>query len=166
MGPGGNHWEVEWYDPEAYREASVYAPRWKGPMSGHRFRGKGYIPQGLTHGTLQCNAKSATDGFLRDVFGLEIVPGERPVVYFKHSSTPWYVVVAPMKKRRYFNANSRYTLALESPTAVEEAHRSFVERGKTLRIHQLGELQSNHAKVSFLLSDPDKNWWEIAASTP
>jgi catechol 2,3-dioxygenase-like lactoylglutathione lyase family enzyme len=158
--PGGNYWEIECYLPEAFKMASVYAPHWKAPWEENRFSGKGYVPQGLTHGTLECNDKAVTERFLRDVLGLHIVPGERPVIYFKHPDTPWYVVAVPVRNRRYLNSNSRFTLVLESPDSVAEAHRTFAQPGKEMGITELGKLKENG---SFFLTDPDRNWWEITA---
>ncbi len=162
--PGGNYWEIECYLPEAYELASVYAPHWKTPWSGNGFPGKGYVPQGLTHGTLECNNLAVTERFIRDVLGLYIVPGEREVVYFKHPATPWYVVVISIKNRRYLNPNSRFTLELDSPDAVEEGHRKFAQADTEIGITELGELQQTDTSVSFFLSDPDRNWWEITAN--
>ena len=161
--PGGNYWEIECYLPQAFTLASVYAPHWKNPWPKNRFADKGYVPQGLTHGTLECNDKAVTELFLRHVLGLQIVPGERPVIYFKHPATPWYVVVVPVKNRRYLNSNSRFTLELGSPDAVDKAHRNFAKAGKEIGVTELGELKRAGANVSFFLSDPDRNWWEITA---
>jgi len=163
--PGGNFWEIECYLPEAFEIASVYSPHWKSPWPEHRFPGKGYVPQGLTHGTLESDDLAVTERFLRDVLGLYIVPGEREVVYFKHPATPWYVVAIAIKNRRYLTPNSRFTLELVSPDAVEKAHRNFAETGQGIGITELGELQRADASVSFFLSDPDRNWWEITAKS-
>jgi hypothetical protein len=129
----------------------------------HKFPGKGYIPHGLTHGTLECDDKVVTERFLREVLGLEIVPGEREVIYFKHPATPWYVVVVPVKNRRYLNPNSRFTLEVESIDELEEAHREFTNSASEAGITEVGELMQLGETVSFFLSDPDRNWWEITA---
>src|SRR5437867_3647927 len=84
-------------------------------------------------------------------------------LYFKHPATPWYVVVVPVKNRRYLNSNSRFILELGSPDAVDKAHRNFAKAGKEIGVTEFGELKRAGANVSFFLSDPDRNWWEITA---
>ena len=164
--PGGNYWECEYHEPEAVKEVVVYGAPWKTPYPEEKFPGKGYVPQGLTHGTLECDNKEVTVRFLRDVLGLEIIPapGGLPGVYVKHHAHHFYVVVIPKKKRVYLNENSRLTLQLESSEAVREAHREFSKSGKDLGITKLGEIRQEEGEVSFSFSDPDRNWWELAAS--
>jgi predicted lactoylglutathione lyase len=72
-------------------------------------------------------------------------------------------VVVPVKNRRYLNPNSRFTLEVESIDELEEAHREFTNSASEAGITEVGELMQLGETVSFFLSDPDRNWWEITA---
>lgn len=163
--PGGNDLEIEYYAPKAVAEGrSIAAPHWATPLPVERFPGRGYVPQALTHGTLECDDKAASERFYRDVLGLQIAGGGRISTYIKHPATPWYIVVLPAKRRKYLGRSNRFTLQLASPEAVEAAHREFAATGKEAGITALDDLQRHAGTVSFMLSDPDRNWWEITAS--
>lgn len=163
--PGGNDLEIEYYNPKAAAHGrSIAAPHWKAPLLEERFPGRGYIPQAMTHGTLQCDDKAASDRFYQEVLGLQIVGGGRTSTYIKHLSTPWYIVVLPSRKRDYLAAVNRFTLKVATPEEVEEAHREFATSGKEIGITQLEDIRIDDRKVSFIFSDLDRNWWEVAAS--
>jgi hypothetical protein len=49
-----------------------------------------------------------------------------------------------------------------TPDEVEDAHKEFSKNGKQLGIHDVRELQTN-GRAHFLLSDINKNWWEITS---
>src|SRR5262245_23272879 len=54
MNPVGNYWEIEAYEHAV--EAGIGEttnPHWSRPHAAERFLAKGYIPQALTHGTLE-----------------------------------------------------------------------------------------------------------------
>ena len=72
---------------------------WKQLLTEERFPGRGYIPQAMSHGTLQCDNKEVSDRFYREVLGLDIIGGGRQSSYIKHPSTPWYIVVLPSRRR-------------------------------------------------------------------
>jgi hypothetical protein len=57
---------------------------------------------------------------------------------------------------------NRFTLKLASPEEVADAHKEFSKSGKQLGINDLSELRTN-GRASFLLSDINRNWWEIAS---
>lgn len=163
--PGGNYLEIESYDPEAAAEGrSIAAPHWRAPLGEDRFPGSGYVPQALSHGTLECDDKGASDRFYRDVLGLEIAGGGRLSTYIKHPATPWYVVVIPGRKRTYLSPSNRFTLSLPSPAEVDAAHREFSEGGRTLGITSLEPITREGRNVSFLFADLDRNWWEVIAT--
>lgn len=164
--PGGNYLEIEFYDQQAVAEGrSIAIPPWKAPLREARFPGRGYLPQALSHGTLECDDKDPSERFYRDVLGLQIVGGGRVSLYIKHASTPWYIVVIPGRKRTYLSPSSRFTLKVASAEGVKEAHREFRTSGKTLGVTKLGDLRQHDGGVSFMLSDLDRNWWEIAADS-
>jgi catechol 2,3-dioxygenase-like lactoylglutathione lyase family enzyme len=162
--PGGNHWEIEFYDQAAAGGRSAATQHWSVPMAAARFPGKGYVPQALTHGTLECNDKEASSRFYRDVLGLEIAGAGRVSVHIKHPATPWYLVVLPAKTRHYLSPANRFTLKLASPDAVLESHREFAASGNALGITELGEVRTAGDEVSFLFGDLDRNWWELCAA--
>jgi len=162
--PGGNHWEIEFYDHAAAGGRSAAALPWRAPLPEARFPGRGYIPQAFSHGTLECDDKEASSRFYRDVLGLEIAGGGRISAHIKHPATPWYVVVLPAKKRHYLSPSNRFTLKVASPDAVHEAHRAFSASGRQLGITELEPAREGEGGVSFLLSDLDRNWWEITAA--
>jgi len=165
--PGGNSLELEYYEPEAVKLSAVYGPHWQTPYSGEKFAGKGYVCQGLSHGTLECNEseKESYRRFVGEVLGLELVPlpAELPVFYLKDAFNPWYVVVVPQKIRNYLNENNRFTLKVSSSSALREVHKEFTKIRDHVGIEHLGELREGQERWSFLLSDPAKNWWEVTA---
>jgi catechol-2,3-dioxygenase len=164
--PGGNDWEIEYYDPRALAEGRLHAaPHWGVPMAEERFPGRGYLPQALTHGTLQCDCKEPSDRFYQQVLGLQKIGGGRTSSYIKHPSSPWYIVVLPGRARKYLSPASRFTLELDSPEAVVDAHREFSRFGKKIGITELGDLEQHDGWISFIFSDLDRNWWEATAPT-
>lgn len=156
--PGGNTLEIEYYAPQAAAEGRKIArPHWHQELKSNQFPGRGYIPQALTHGTLECDDKEASAAFYSGVLGLEIAGGGRLSVYIKHPLTPWYLVVLPIKRRKKFlSPANRFTLKLGSAAEVEAA---YAELGRAKGVTELRKLGSG----SFLLADLNRNWWEIAA---
>ena len=151
--PGGNTLEIEYYDPKAAAEGRTIArPHWERELTQQDFPGTGYVPQALTHGTLECNDKEASAAFYRDVLGLQIAGGGRISTYIKHAATPWYLVVLPIPKRKKtLRPVNRFTLQVDD---VRKAHREL--EGK---VAELRPIEGN----SFLFADPDRNWWEVSA---
>jgi catechol-2,3-dioxygenase len=161
--PGGNDLEIEYYNPQAVKHGrTIAAPHWDKPLPEERFPGRGYVPQAMTHGTLNCDDKETSDRFLEQVLGLQIVGGGRQSTYIKHPSTPWYIVVLPTTHRDYLTAANRFTLQVASAEEVADAHKEFSTKGKQLGISDLWDLQSN-GRTHFILSDINKNWWEITS---
>ena len=162
--PGGNDLEIEYYNPAAIkhgrtdrRDALDHA------VDGRDFPGRGYIPQAMSHGTLNCDDKEASDKFLANVLGLSIIGGGRMSTYISVPNMgPWYVVVLPTPHRDYLSEANRFTLQVATPEEVEDAHKEFSAKGKELGVTELRELQTN-GKAHFLLSDISKNWWEITS---
>lgn len=162
--PGGNDLEIEYYDPRAMEEGRlIAAPPWKGLLSEDRFPGRGYIPQAMSHGTLQCDNKRVSDRFYEEVLGLKIVGGGRTSTYIRHPDHPWYIVVLPGRRREYLSPVNRFALKVATAEAVEQSHREFGKTGKSLGITELGDLEQKRGRLSFMFSDPDRNWWEVLA---
>jgi len=159
--PGGNTLEIEHYDPQAVAEGRTIAkPHWAQELAERDFPGRGYLPQALTHGTLECDDKEASAAFYRDVLGLEIAGGGRLSVYIKHAATPWYIVVLPIPRRKKFlTPASRFTLTLASADDVEHAHGGL--RGAK-GVTELAALEKRNGRASFLFADLNRNWWEVA----
>jgi len=151
--PGGNTLEIEYYDPKAAAEGRTIArPHWIRELAESDYPGRGYLPQALSHGTLECRDKEASAAFYKDVLGLEIAGGGRISTYVKHPATPWYLVVLPIPKRKKpLRPVNRFTLTMASREDVEKAHRELKEKVT------VGEIQDK----GFLFSDIDENWWEV-----
>jgi catechol-2,3-dioxygenase len=161
--PGGNDLEIEYYNPAAIKHGrKIAAPHWDAPLTEEQFPGRGYIPQAMTHGTLNCDDKETSDKFLEHVLGLSIIGGGRTSTYITVPSGPWYVVVLPTTHRDYLTAANRFTLKLASAEEVADAHREFTTKGKQLGIQDLWDLQEN-GRTNFIFSDISKNWWEVTS---
>jgi catechol-2,3-dioxygenase len=161
--PGGNDLEIEYYNPQAVKHGrTIAAPHWKEPLTEDRFPGRGYIPQAMTHGTLNCDDKDASDRFIEEVLGLQIVGGGRQSTYIKHPDTPWYIVVLPTTRRDYLTAANRFTLKLASADEVADAHKEFSTNGKQIGVTELWDLEGN-GRAHFIFSDINRNWWEVTS---
>ncbi|MDH3442732.1 MAG: VOC family protein [Deltaproteobacteria bacterium] len=162
--PGGNDLEIEYYNPAAIKQGRrIAAPHWTTPIPEEKFPGKGYVPQAMTHGTLNCDDKEASDKFLANVLGLDIIGGGRMSTYISVPKMgPWYVVVLPTAHRDYLSPANRFTLKVASADEVADAHKEFSTKGKELGITELWDLQEN-GSVSFIFSDISKNWWEVTS---
>lgn len=165
--PGGNYWEIESYENRrkaGLPEAIAYP--WKTKLTEERLPGCGYIPQALTHGTMECTDLSASVKFYKEGLGLDVithVPTVRPHD-IKHPSTPWYVVSleVPLKNKHYPTPLQRYTLTVDSAPALADAHREFNARREEFALDSLQEISEVPGGRSFLICDRDRNWWEIA----
>ena len=161
--PGGNDLEIEYYNPAAIKQGrKIAAPHWSSPLPEEKFPGRGYVPQAMTHGTLNCDDKEVNDRFVKEVLGLEIIGGGRTSTYISHPSTPWYIVVLPTTRREYLTAANRFTLKLASADEVADAHKEFSTKGKEIGINDLWELHEN-GRTHFIFSDINKNWWEVTS---
>ena len=166
--PGGNYWEIESYENrhKAGLPEHIAYP-WQIKLTEEKLPGCGYIPQAMTHGTMECTDLAASVKFYKEGLGLDVithVPAVKPHDV-KHPSFPWYVVsleVAP-KNKHYLTPLQRYTVAVDSLTDLAQAHREMNERSEEFRataIEPIKEIPGGH---SFLICDLDRNWWEIAS---
>ncbi len=167
--PGGCWWEIESYEDGVKKNLgrNVSNP-WKTSLPAERFPGRGYIPQAMTHGTIGCINLEASRRFYREVLGLEVVApyhSNNKPHYIKHPSTPWYIVSleVPEESRTLLGRFQRFTIAVESASAVEEAHRWLKQSVNQLGVTELEDISEDSGTVSFLLSDPDHNWWEVTS---
>jgi catechol 2,3-dioxygenase-like lactoylglutathione lyase family enzyme len=167
MEPGGNYWEIESYEDrhKAGLPYDVSYP-WKTPLTEEQFPGKGYIPQAFTHGTIECNDWASSVAFYKEGLGMDVITHiKTPKPHnIKHPSKPWYVVSleVPEKNRKYLGLMQRYTIAVESPSALAVAHEGFRERGSRHGVTEVEEIRVTDEGQSFFLCDLNRNWWEIA----
>jgi catechol 2,3-dioxygenase-like lactoylglutathione lyase family enzyme len=167
--PGTNGWEIECYATALRKESSarigggVRGPHWMSAMSEERFPGRGYVPQGFTHGTLVARDMNVNRAFYTKVLGLEVNQANDHVIYVKHPTTRTYVVCAERKDFKVFSPNFRNTLTVASKEAVQEAYRWFEQAGGDLGVGELLPLEENGGSASFCFRDPATNCWEIAS---
>src|SRR2546425_2713107 len=167
--PGTNGWEIECYEDAlrkgkgAERAGGVWVPHWARPLPPERFPGRGYVPQAFTHGTLACGDKGASARFYTEALGLTVHHPNKQAMYLKAPRSRCYVVSAIRETWKRFSPSFRFTLELGSAAEVAAGHRWLAEAGRTLGMTDLGPLATRGAASSFLVSDPDGNWWEITA---
>ena len=161
--PGGNYLEIEFYDPAAALENTTAAPHWGTPLPESSFPGRGYVPQGLTHGTLEVDDPNVSNRFYTDVLGLHLAGGTGPATYIKHPDDLHYVVALPGRKRHYLSQASRFTLSMSSAGAVHAAHEELATAN--VGVTELCAVEERAGVVSFMLADPDRNWWEVTSAS-
>jgi catechol 2,3-dioxygenase-like lactoylglutathione lyase family enzyme len=167
--PGTNGWEIESYEAVNRKESAkakaggVRGPHWSTPFPEERFPGRGYVPQGFTHGTLVARDMNVNRKFYTEVLGLEVHQANDHVIYVKHPDTRTYIVCAERKDFRVFSPNFRNTLTVESNEAVKQAYRRFAEAGQALGVTELFPINENGSSVSFCFRDPGTNCWEITS---
>ena len=165
--PGGNYWEIESYEHAVETGmGKTTNPHWNHPLPTEKFSGKGYVPQALTHGTLENEDLEASERFYREVLGLEVVKLWPSSCYIKHPATPWYVVCiqALKQNRQHLSRYQRFTLAVDSVNAVHDAYRSFETNRQAWKIKDLEKVEASGEDASFLFSDLNGNWWEITSA--
>lgn len=168
--PGTNGWEIECFQDVLRKESGgarlggVRSPHWKEPLSAERFPGRGYVPQAFTHGTLVSTDHERSQDFYTSVLGLDAFQAYPQVIYIKHPDPEqkhYLVCIARGTGPNPFGPNFRNTLTLDSNRAVGDAH-SALERGsRELGVPELRQIEERDGRASFLLKDPDHNWWEI-----
>lgn len=163
--PGGNYWEIESYEHAvAHSMGQTTNPHWTKTISELEFPARGYIPQALTHGTLENDDLAASEQFYREALGLEVVKLWPSSCYVKHPDTPWYVVCikAQNANRRMLSRFQRFTIALGSRSEIHEAHREFTANREHWKLHALEQVCDSNANASFQFADLNGNWWEIS----
>jgi catechol 2,3-dioxygenase-like lactoylglutathione lyase family enzyme len=167
--PGGNDWEIECYEAVLRKEVGgqrlggVRSHHWETPLESERFASRGFVPQAFTHGTLHTDSAPDCQRFVNEVLGLDAHQAYTKVIYTKHPDTKHFVVCLQGGERNKESENFRFTLAVESADAVEEAHRWLGSTGKGLGVRDLSDITHTKAGSSFLLRDPDNNCWEVAS---
>jgi catechol 2,3-dioxygenase-like lactoylglutathione lyase family enzyme len=167
--PGTNGWEIECYEAAlrkesmARRAGGVYAPHWTTPYPAERFPGRGYVPQAFTHGTLACEDMEVSRKFYTETLGLETHQANPNVFYVKHRNTKCYVVCARRQDFKRFSPNFRFTITVGSQDEVRAAHDWLRVSTKEHGVSELAEVQNSGSVSSFLVSDPDNNWWEVTS---
>jgi catechol 2,3-dioxygenase-like lactoylglutathione lyase family enzyme len=165
--PGTNGWEIECYESAlrkesmAQRAGGVYAPHWTTPYPAERFPARGYVPQAFTHGTLACEDLEASRKFYMNTLGLEAHQANPNVFYIKHPRTKCYVVCAKRQDFKRFSPNFRFTITVGSADEVGKSHEWLSASRTELGVSDLGNVQTSGSVASFLVADPDNNWWEV-----
>jgi catechol 2,3-dioxygenase-like lactoylglutathione lyase family enzyme len=162
--PGGNYWEIESYEHAVeHGMGKTTNPHWSKPLSTDKFPGKGYVPQALTHGTLENDDLETSERFYREALGLEVVKLWPSSCYVKHPDTPWYIVCikAQNANRRMLSRYQRFTMALASQTDVHAAHREFTANRENWKLQALEQVCASTECASFQFADLNGNWWEI-----
>lgn len=162
--PGGNYWEIESYEHAVeHGMGQTTSPHWRQPLAPEKFPGRGYVPQALTHGTLENDDLAASELFYKEALGLEVVKLWPSSCYVKHSDTPWYVVCiqAQNPNRPRLSRYQRFTVALETANEVHDAHRDFTTKRERWQLRELEAVQESKDAASFLFADLNGNWWEI-----
>ena len=164
--PGGNFWEIESYEKaDEAGMGKTTSPHWQSPLHDEKFSGHGYIPQALTHGTVQFHDIEATRRFYENVLGLEVVQLWPSSIYVKHPESPWYIVNLPFRAEPILPTRAqRFVLALESPAEVAEAHHWFSRSADKLGITTVDAIQTSNDNAAFIFSDLNRNWWEVTSA--
>lgn len=166
--PGGNYWEIESYEHRhlAGLPYDVSYP-WKTELTEKQFPGRGYLPHGLTHGTIECNDWASSVRFYKEGLGMDVITHVQTTKphNIKHPHDTWYIVSleVPEKNRRYLTPLQRFTIAVASADKLKEARAALNARRSEFAVTEVGDIQENQDGQSFLLCDLNKNWWEISA---
>ena len=167
--PGTNFWEIECYedvlrkDTGGERLGGVRSRHWAEPLAEDRLPGRGFSPQAFTHGTLGCADAETYGQFLGEVLGLDVHKAYANVRYIKHPSAKHFVVCLQVPEPSQFSPNFRFTVTLERPSAVEEAHAELTRLKGELGLQEVQAVEADGAKASFLTRDMNGNWWELAS---
>ncbi len=167
--PGTNGWEIECYEDVQDRQkvqtwfGGVWSYHWEKTLAPERFPGRGYVPQGFTHGTLAIGHLKTSRDFYSSVLGLEVYQANDHVVYVKHPGTRCYIVCAEREAWGRFSPNFRFTIHLESRDAVADAYRWLSMNAKSLGVTEIQGLQANGSGPWFFVRDPDGNCWELSS---
>ncbi len=165
--PGGNYWEIESYEHAVeHGMGKTTNPHWSKPLSPEKFAGKGYVPQALTHGTLENDDLETSERFYREALGLEVVKLWPSSCYVKHPDTPWYIVCikAQNAKRRLLSRYQRFTMALASRSDVHAAHGEFTANRDNWKLQAIEQVCASSECASFEFADLNGNWWEITSA--
>jgi catechol 2,3-dioxygenase-like lactoylglutathione lyase family enzyme len=164
--PGTNFWEIECYedvlrkDSGTERLGGVRSRHWSEAGGETAAPGRGYQPLAFTHGTLGCTDAEATGRFASEVLGLDVHKAYANVRYIKHPASKHFVVCLQAEGVNAYSPNFRFTLGLESASAVEEA-RAWLTKSD-FGLLELGPLQTPGDRASFLIRDMNGNCWELA----
>jgi catechol 2,3-dioxygenase-like lactoylglutathione lyase family enzyme len=168
--PGTNGWEIECYEAfnrkqtTAERFGAVKTAHWDEVLPEERFPGRGYVPQGFTHGTLVATDLEASKNFYTSVLNLDVHRFSDNVIYVKHPEAKTFIVCALRKGFPVFSPHFRNTLTVKSRDAAREAYREFNASGKELGVSELFPIEETELSTSFCFRDPGTNCWEIASS--
>jgi predicted lactoylglutathione lyase len=72
-------------------------------------------------------------------------------------------VCARRQDFKRFSPNFRFTITVGSQDEVRAAHDWLRVSTKEHGVSELTEVQNSGSVSSFLVSDPDNNWWEVTS---
>ena len=166
--PGGNYWEIESYE-HRHRAGLPYEVSypWQTELSEEQFPGRGYLPHGFTHGTIECNDWAASVNFYKEGLGMDVITHVQTAKphNIKHPANSWYVVSleVPEKNRKYLSPLQRFTIAVASADKLQDGRENLITRRNEFAITEIGDIQNVQDGQAFLVCDLNRNWWEIAA---
>jgi hypothetical protein len=73
------------------------------------------------------------------------------------------VVCAQRKDFKRFSPNFRFAITVSSQGEITAAHDWLEVTPKEHGVSELGAVQTSGSVSSFLVSDPDNNWWEVTS---
>ena len=147
--PGGNYWEIESYEHAVETGmGKTTNPHWTHPLPTEKFSGKGYVPQALTHGTLENEDLEASERFYREVLGLEVVKLWPSSCYIKHPATPWYVVcIQALKQNRQHLSEVEAALGASMASAAQRQENLIRQSENLLKEMQIALVEAAGATV-------------------
>ena len=163
--PGGNDLEIEYYNPAAIKQGRrIAAPHWTTPLPEEKFPGRGYVPQAMTHGTLNCDDKETSDKFLGQ--RARALDHRRRAHVDLYQRAEMRAVVrrgaADDAPRLSVGGQSVYSAGGDAGGSRRCAQRVLDQRQRA-RYDGASRAPDQWAARTFYLSDISKNWWEITS---
>ena len=117
-------------------------------------------PKRLSHGTMEVFDLNESRRFYEEFLGLETArhsPGALTV----SCANSWHIIaIESGAKLRPVHVFNHWGLDLETPEAVNEAHRAAHEHKDKFGIRSVWNPSFQHGIYSVYLEDLDHNWWE------
>ena len=134
--PGGNHLEIEYYNPGGAQHGRAHtAGHWGKPLADERMPSAATCRKRSLTARCSATTSSAAGNSTPRFSGLAILAGFNTAQYIKHAAAPWYIVVLKRSPRQYLAPVNRFTLQMDSAAAVEQAHREFSTNGAAARYY-------------------------------
>ena len=165
--PGGNYWEIESY--ENRHKAGLPEPiayPWKTKLTEERLPGCGYIPQAMTHGTMECVDLEASVKFYKEALGARRHHPRSNHQTPRHQASFDALVYCESrdsgKKPQILNAAAALYRCRRITKRADGARNELQNRREEFGITAIDAIEDIVDGQAFLLSDLNRNWWEIA----